>query len=426
MRLNDFDYKEFLGDSELSGAVKVMTPSEVIACNAVFLAKHSTVLRATIREDKELFLNDNKHARECLSILYGGSVNLTEENFRDIFKFMSVFDVFLAQDKIANFMVHYDWDLDNANVLINGSIAVTRVLWDRLEFKEEIMDYCRRFFEDRLTNMVSPDKTDPRYTSIDAAMEYLIPTIDEPKELLKLLLDQYLIPDYFSVIITLIDQSSYNIFLDSLEETAISNRMVFLTRTHFHRLFDKLENMENVTMEEYKRLYKHKLDIKEKMIVVKTLKFTKESGFLNSCWKILDDKGITVLLNAFTDKADQFCIIECILSWYSENQTRGRDVAMMAISKVSERFSITRFDNYKMRDVSLDHYWSYVRKHCLYAGLGSLETRRISLTSDFITVKSIVSFQGEDILLKICGYTQLIPPEIGKAMTALKPTCFSP
>ena len=91
---NDFTNNEF------NDAVLIVTEFEIIKCSAVLLAQHSSVLREYIKQEKELFLTDNKHVRECLIVLYGGSVSLTEENFQDILKFMVAFDIPGAQKQV--------------------------------------------------------------------------------------------------------------------------------------------------------------------------------------------------------------------------------------------------------------------------------------------------------------------------------------
>ena len=98
----DTDFTRFLELDGYHDPICIVTESEIIKCNAVLLAQHSNVLREYLKEEKELFLTDNKHVRECLSILYGGSVRLTEENFQDILKFMVSFDITSVRDQVLD------------------------------------------------------------------------------------------------------------------------------------------------------------------------------------------------------------------------------------------------------------------------------------------------------------------------------------
>ena len=87
------DFSFFLGYEEFLEAVNIVTESEIIKCSAILLAQHSEVFREAVREDKEFFLTENKHVRECLSVLYGGEAKLNDKNFQDILKFMVTFEI---------------------------------------------------------------------------------------------------------------------------------------------------------------------------------------------------------------------------------------------------------------------------------------------------------------------------------------------
>ena len=314
------DFTDYIGDENFSGSVKVVTKSEIIECSAVLLAQHSPILREMLKEDNELFLTDSNHVRECLSILYGGSVELTEENFHDILKFMVLFDIKGASEKVLHWMTDKKWNLDNASLLINSSIKVAKGAQKSRISEFSVLLTSRLFFEIRMKAILDPNSTDIRYKSLDSAMEYLIPRVEEKKELLKLLFYEELIPDYIPWIIKLVDYSNYKILMDSLEVWQISNRMALLDRSQFVELFDRIEDLENLSLKDYKKLNKCKLIVNEKMTILKSLRFMKENQSIYSCWKMLDKDGMAVLTHTFTDILDQFLIIECIFSWKSVNQ----------------------------------------------------------------------------------------------------------
>ena len=318
------DFTEFLAKDDYNDPICVVTESETIKCSAVLLAQHSSVLKEYLKEEKELFLTDNKHVRECLSILYGGSVKLTEENFQDILKFMVSFDIPSARDQVLNWMSQTRWNLDNASLLINGSIFVAKALHLQPEGSldiENIFSPCRLIFKWFSGTLINLNATDDRYKTLDSAMESILPEIGDKDKLLEILLHEDLIPEYIHCITKLLNQSSYNLFLERLEIPDIPNKMAVLTRSQFEELFDKIEDFECITLKEYKRLNKYKMNINEKMTITQSLRFMKENGSLYSCWRLLDNDGMMILLNAFTDKTDQFCILECILSWHSANKS---------------------------------------------------------------------------------------------------------
>ena len=319
------DFTNFLENNEFNDAVQIITESEIIKCSAVLLAQHSSVLREYIKHDKELFLTDNKHVRECLIVLYGGSVSLTEKNFKDILKFMVAFDIPGARKQVLDWMSVNRWNLENVGLLINGSMVATKAIggnpFERTCSKEEIYQPCRLFFGQHLPQIIGPGSIDDRYRNLDSAMYYVISEVVDKTELLTLLLHQDLIPDYIPWVYIVMDQSNYKILLDSFERPIISNAMSLCPRTQFDKLFEKMEDFEIITLKEYKYLNRYKLKINERITVLQSLRFMKECGSLYSCWKILDEDGIYVLSTAFTDKSDQFCVIECLLSWLAANKS---------------------------------------------------------------------------------------------------------
>ena len=394
------DFTDFLKSNEFSGSVKVVTKTEIIECSAVLLAQHSPVLREMLKEDNELFLTDNNHVRECLTFLYGGSVKLTEDNFYDILKFMVLYNIgFLEeQDQVLKWMEGKEWNLDNASILINSSIAVTKVVDVVVQsFRDSFLKPARLFFEKRMKAILDPNSTDIRYQSLDSAMEDLIPRIENKKELLKLLLHEDLIPDYIPWIMKLIDQSNYGVLTNSLEESHISNAMALLAHSQSEELFDKIENFENLTLKDFKQLTKCKLIINKKTTILESLRFMKENGNIYSCWKMLNEDGLEIFTNAFTSMSDQFCVIECLLSWYSENQPL--DGKENFINDLTRRV-IFRL-NARNDHVMLDHYLSVLsqfRSYPYYQMIG------FSTSNSFTAANTIMSIQGENIILKRIGY----------------------
>ena len=345
---NDFTY--FLNNAGFHDPVHIVTESEDITCSAVLLAQHSATLRDAIKDDNELILTENKHVSECLSVLYGGSVMITKENFQDILNFMVAFDIPAAQKQVLDWMIETRWTLDNSRLLINGSMAAANACGNGSQqctdseesLKEQIYQPCRMFFGKHLLTMIRPKGNDSRYHNLNSAMRYVISEVKDKKELLVLLMHQDLIPDYLSSIIALMDETSYNIFLNSLDRPEISNAMSLSTRTQFEELFEKIEDFDNLTMKEYKQLNKYKMKIHDKMAVVQSLKTMKKRGSLHSCWKVFDADGMSQLSTAFPNKSDQICVIECLLSWVAANKSSNdldaiENILAKAIGILSEQ-----------------------------------------------------------------------------------------
>ena len=386
----------FLEENDFSGSVKVVTQSETIECSKALLAQHSKVLKDRLKEENTLFLTDNNHVRECLTILYGGYVVLNEENFADILKFMAVFDIPYARKTVIGYMITKKWKLDNASSFLNGSLAAAKALGDTKKdgftlIKEEVLEPCKLYFkyeEDAKSN---------------EAIESLIPKIQEPTVLLKLLLHHDFIPGYVPWIVRLVDKSSYKIFLDALCLPEFLSKMALLTLSEFGELFDKIEDAVVMTPMEYKLLYEKKFKIKEKITLIQTLRFMKESGLLFSCWKMFDSgEDIRVLKDAFLDISDQFCIMECILAWISANQSScERESVIRMLSEVAGRF----YGNSKC--ISLSNYCFGARKYCSHLGTGIvLDLPPNDYGYTFTTSNTIASIKRDCIVLNIQGYLQ--------------------
>ena len=357
------DFTFFLENSAFHDPVKIETESGVIKGSAALLSQHSHVLRETIKKDKKLLLTDNKHVRECLSVLYGGSVVLSEENFQDILNFMTAFDIPDARKQVLDWMSKYKWNLENVGLLVNGSMAATKVAAGKTHaepsslesLREAMYKPCRLFFGERLVNMVRFDSTDARYRNLASAMDCVIAGVVDKQELLALLLHKDLIPVYIPWVKMLMDQFSYDFFLKFLDRADLSNKMCLCPRAHIEELFEKIENFENITLKEFKHLNKYKIKINDRISELQSLRFMKESGNLYSCWKMLDEDGMEVLSTSFTEKSDQFCVIECLLSWISANKSSGDMVAVVKmLAKAINRLSAAS-DNINLKTYCKDY-----------------------------------------------------------------------
>ena len=345
------DFTQFLMMQDYNDPVYVVTESETIKCNAVLLAQHSSVLRKYFKDDKELFLTDNKHVRECLSILYGGSVELSEENFQDILKFMVAFDIPSVLDQVLEWMSQNRWNLDNARLLIKSSMTAIKGCFgvaDLHSLREKVYQPCRLFLGKRLTDMINPNSTDARYKNIVRARRSCsLGRVTDRKEQLAMLLHEDLIPEYIDWITCVMDQSVYYEFLSTLDRPEVLNKMSLCTREQFEGLFDKIENFQNITLKEFKNLNKYKLKIHEKMATCQSLRLMKENGNLYSCWKVMDFDGLSIVPLVCTDTPDQFCIVENLLSWLSSKKCSAcdKDRALKLLLKTFEKISISLTNN---------------------------------------------------------------------------------
>ena len=330
VKLDNFntDFTRFLEYDMFNDQVKVVTETEVIKCSGILLSQHSDVLRDYVMKDDELFLDDNKHVRECLNILYGGSVSITLDNFQDILKFMTVFDIPVARRQILDWMLNFETlDLDYIITFINGSMVAAKAYNffrfhdDDLEFMQEIYKPCRLFLVENIFKMILPDSDDERYRDLDSAMEWIISEVCDKKELITLLMHKDLIPGHLPFVKRIMDQSNYNILLHSLDLPDVSNAMSLCSRSLFEELFEKIEAFDDITFTKYKQLSRYKTMLFEKMANVHSITCLKESGSMHSSWRVLKADEIALLPTVFRDTSDQFYLIECLLSWISVNKS---------------------------------------------------------------------------------------------------------
>ena len=71
----------------LRHSVKIVTKTETIEVSGAVISQHSEVMMKMVQNDEEVFLNDYEFAEECVVILHGGNVVLTEDNCEEIIKF---------------------------------------------------------------------------------------------------------------------------------------------------------------------------------------------------------------------------------------------------------------------------------------------------------------------------------------------------
>ena len=87
-RIKNFktDFTRFLGE-KIKHTVQIITKEETLECSGVLLSQHSEVMRKMVEKEEKILLNSYEYVKECLLILHGGSVELTEENCEEIIKF---------------------------------------------------------------------------------------------------------------------------------------------------------------------------------------------------------------------------------------------------------------------------------------------------------------------------------------------------
>ena len=88
------DFTRFLASDQINHTVKVVTSEGIIECSGVILAQHSATLQKLVSDDNEIFLDNYTNVKDCLLVLYGGTVSLTLDNIMDIMKFSVQFGIY--------------------------------------------------------------------------------------------------------------------------------------------------------------------------------------------------------------------------------------------------------------------------------------------------------------------------------------------
>ena len=86
------DFTRFMGDG-IRHTIRVLTEAGSSQCSGAVLSQHSEVIKMIVETEDEICLENYRFAKECLTILHGGSVELTDENCEEIIKFGVQFGV---------------------------------------------------------------------------------------------------------------------------------------------------------------------------------------------------------------------------------------------------------------------------------------------------------------------------------------------
>ena len=86
------DFTRFLED-DIRHTIRVVTETGSLECSGAIMSQHSEVIQKIVEKEDEISLENYKFAKECLSILHGGSVEMNEENCEEIIKFGAQFGI---------------------------------------------------------------------------------------------------------------------------------------------------------------------------------------------------------------------------------------------------------------------------------------------------------------------------------------------
>ena len=360
-RLNLYaDFIPLLSSNEFNSSAQIITDSETIECSGTILAQHSRVLKKSQEGSKELHIPDNQHVREFLSILNGGSVKLTLENFSDILKLMMMFDLPEVRKQILQRLGSLEMTLrkdlsilNHVQIIFNGLINCAKSSTDKA-MTNEIYRPCRDLltgyklalyqyygvikrkwwisFQAAMLDLSSVHwspgslRWEEEVKIIHAegvvhqVMDSLISGVDDKNGLIAILLHEDLFSHYIHWIKLLLDQSNYNLLTEFIATTYSVATWAKCPGTLSSELLDKLVGLDVSASQDTLSIQRHQAVIRRHFILVKSFEQMREKGTLFSFWKLLDKDDIRYLPWLLTARSDQFCVVECLLSWIHANE----------------------------------------------------------------------------------------------------------
>ena len=303
--IKDFnsDFTRFL-DGKVRHTVKIVTKSEIIECSGVILSQHSEVMKRMIEDDEEIFLDNYNFVRECLVILHGGTVELTEENCEEIIKFGIQFCLVKVIEQGLEFL---------ASVVIVESVKNSaKICWSAKRFAAFCdfnvnVDYFWPL-ED-IVNMLAKTELDQFVADINsllgigAVLEMITNKVLAKKLLnnLTYLIDQSNVDDIVGKFPTVQEYDYYNAYVEAFSDCPKRNVLQFLEKIEESELLSKqwkiFKHMKkSVLRESITREFNFKLDEKE---LLKPWKQFSEEKILHVC-KVLKTN---------------FYVMEVIMSW---------------------------------------------------------------------------------------------------------------
>ena len=154
------DISRYLKDN-FRNQVYIITEDKPIKCSGILLASRSTIIEEIIENSKNIpaieFSDNIPGLFACLKLVYGGSINISKENYRSILKFGIIFQIkelvdavlsWIAEELPQNIFWDVYFDLRKLD-FCNSSTALLDVIKRYIssncdEFLQNTVDVCHR------------------------------------------------------------------------------------------------------------------------------------------------------------------------------------------------------------------------------------------------------------------------------------------
>ena len=160
------DISRYLKD-DFRNQVYIITEDKPIKCSGILLASRSTIIKEIIENSENIpaieFSDNIPGLFACLKLVYGGSINISRDNYRSILKFGIIFQIkemvdavlsWIAEDLPQNIYWDVYFDLrkldfcDSSTALMD---AIKRYISSNCdEFLQDTVDVCHRRSEENV------------------------------------------------------------------------------------------------------------------------------------------------------------------------------------------------------------------------------------------------------------------------------------
>ena len=160
------DISRYLKD-DFRNQVYIITEDKPIKCSGILLASRSTIIEEIIENSENIlaieFSDNIPGLFACLKLVYGGSINISKENYRSILKFGIIFQIKEMVDAVLSWIAeelpqNIFWDVyfdlrkldfcDSSTALLD---AVKRYISSNCdEFLQNTVDVCHRRSEENV------------------------------------------------------------------------------------------------------------------------------------------------------------------------------------------------------------------------------------------------------------------------------------
>ena len=153
--------------------VFVITEDEAISCNGIMLAARSAVIEEIILNGKDItaieFSDNLDGLLICLNLIYGGSVEINQKNYRSIFKFGEIFQIKEMMDGVLKWVaeslphcIFWEVFFDLAKLNLTVSMAAFQEATRRYgdDFLQSALEVCHNSSKENIKRVMECVATD--------------------------------------------------------------------------------------------------------------------------------------------------------------------------------------------------------------------------------------------------------------------------